>query len=275
MRFFRTLFAMTIGLAFIPFVVANPNLDTLRWQPGDTIGSSDWNSLIDYVQSLEARIAALEARNTGGAPSDVTAGLLARWTFDDPANLGLDSGPSAFHGTNGGGTPASDRHGVSNRAIAFDGNGSVSLPSAVVPGLPAGTVSVWVRLDATGRQHGIFEKSEIYVANYFQLIVHHDDRFRVYAGEAGNQVVLYNETTVVPARWYHVAVTWNGSEWTIYVDGTLETTVAHSVGVPSVDRTVFFGKVDGDDAKMQGRVDDIRVYDRALSASEIMVLAGQ
>ncbi|WP_115864074.1 LamG-like jellyroll fold domain-containing protein [Halorussus litoreus] len=63
-------------------------------------------------------------------------------------------------------------------------------------------------------------------------------------------------------EWHHAALTWNGSTVTLYLDGTV------------VDRAQWSGDVGNDDPLMVGRgfpgaIDDLRIYERSLSADEV------
>jgi hypothetical protein len=82
--------------------------------------------------------------------------------------------------------------------------------------------------------------------------------------------------------WYHIAVTYDGTNLSYYIDGALDTNLAVSVpGIPirdADDTALLIGKQGGygfnwSDAYLNGNVDDVRIYDRALSASEIADLS--
>lgn len=73
--------------------------------------------------------------------------------------------------------------------------------------------------------------------------------------------------------WYHVVGTYDGKEMKIYVDGKLEnSTDAQSGDINYPDR-IFFTigayKDDNEDFSHKGIIDEVRIYDRALSEKEI------
>ena len=72
--------------------------------------------------------------------------------------------------------------------------------------------------------------------------------------------------------WYHVAVTYSGSgQPTFYVNGTIYG-VASTWGSPAVGTTSTGGRISGrpdGSNPMNGLIDEVRIYNRALSASEI------
>jgi hypothetical protein len=79
-------------------------------------------------------------------------------------------------------------------------------------------------------------------------------------------------------RWYHVAATYNGWVARLYVDGQeiCSDWTWGSINMPDDPFTI--GAYIDDDGKivdeMSGRIDDVRLYSRALSGREIGTLAG-
>ena len=86
-------------------------------------------------------------------------------------------------------------------------------------------------------------------------------------------------TTVMSAgQWYHVAVTSDGSIWTLYINGMSESLVS----VAGSNNGLWFNDMTGSHANrianrqrsadnnfFDGLIDDVRIYNRALSATEI------
>jgi hypothetical protein len=78
------------------------------------------------------------------------------------------------------------------------------------------------------------------------------------------------EGTFLPTTdaWHHVVWTWDGTTHSLYVDGVLDntSTTAPQTATPTA---VNIGRWTGGSEYFEGTVDDIRVYDRALSSEEI------
>ena len=76
-------------------------------------------------------------------------------------------------------------------------------------------------------------------------------------------------------RWYHVAVTYNGSENAAYVDGSLV-----RAGKPdtapntqtSGDAVMVLGGNPGRSSNFKGEIAEVSVYNRALTSQEIKLL---
>jgi hypothetical protein len=83
----------------------------------------------------------------------------------------------------------------------------------------------------------------------------------------------YDDAPVEPATWVHLAGTWDGASKRFYVNGGFRFEVAFVVGFDGSDFLIGGDENDGaPDLMFGGRVDDIRIYDRALDGQEILDL---
>lgn len=75
-------------------------------------------------------------------------------------------------------------------------------------------------------------------------------------------------------RWIHIALTRSGIDYSIYLDGVFAETEQNLATLPDVDATLLFGCIQEPwDGFHTGGLDEISVYDRALSAEEIGAIA--
>ena len=90
---------------------------------------------------------------------------------------------------------------------------------------------------------------------------------------------LYTNSIISTNKWYHITNTWNGSSMQIYVNGILDNTLAVS-GTLQINRDTYIG-VNADEIskttpvysnQLNGSIDEIRIYNRALSPNEVSVL---
>lgn len=85
---------------------------------------------------------------------------------------------------------------------------------------------------------------------------------------------LLGNTTLPVNTWTHVAATWDGQFVRIYVDGVLDNTpVARSTAIGTDARALYIGGRIGNTDIVSGSVDDVRFYNRALTAQEVAALA--
>lgn len=80
---------------------------------------------------------------------------------------------------------------------------------------------------------------------------------------------LFGPSSLSPNVWSHLAATYDGATMRLYVNGVQVTSRAQTGTIPTSSGALSFG---GDVAFGQyfaGRIDEIRIYDRAMSAAEI------
>jgi hypothetical protein len=169
--------------------------------------------------------------------------------------------------------------GVIGQAVQFDGvDDSITISDqAALTGQAAITLSGWVNLEQLGSDIGIGNiaiKLHSSAPHYsYQLYLQANDRF---AFEVNNQSSTngYVASTMFAerGRWYHVAGVWEaGSSPEIYIDGVNVSTFQS--GTPSgtiydSNGNLSIGSGSGEE-ELSGIVDDLRIYNRALSAEEV------
>ncbi len=77
----------------------------------------------------------------------------------------------------------------------------------------------------------------------------------------------------VSTDWTHVTATWDGGWIRLYVDGIEVDSRARTGSLPTSSGDLVIGGQDDGTHNFEGVVDEVRLYDRALSASEVMDLA--
>jgi len=196
-------------------------------------------------------------------------GLVGYWNFDEGSGSTANdaSGRGKAGILSGTSTPAwlSASNGkVGNSCLNFS-NGYV-LASGVGTGVPftAYTLMGWINASTTvGTQ--IFESFGLpYLADSAGK-----DFFSAYINSA--QVSLPGKTTLTPGTWYFIAASWDGSNMNLYVNGALDAHQAES-GTASAVSTLYIGNHSSLTYQFLGSLDDVRIYNRALSAAEIQAM---
>ena len=85
-----------------------------------------------------------------------------------------------------------------------------------------------------------------------------------------------NSTTLYPTTgttWIHIAGTYDGTTMRLYVNGVQESSLAASIAIATNNLGLGIGAQADGVSKFMGQMDDVRIYHRALSASEIAALA--
>lgn len=198
--------------------------------------------------------------------------LIAYYPFTGNAN---DATVNGYDGTIEGAILTTDRHGTLNKAYLFDGStNDIAIPSDAVNNLPTGTVAAFIYLNELNLQHSILDKTETDVINYFQFIIDNNNKLRGIINSNGGSSYRSN-TALSQNQWYHVAITWDGININFYLNGVLDGTDVFTDGVPSAYRQPYIGKVENNTAYMNGKIDEVRIYNYALTQSEIQSLANQ
>jgi hypothetical protein len=73
-------------------------------------------------------------------------------------------------------------------------------------------------------------------------------------------------------RWYHVVISRTGSNYTFYVDGSLNGTATNGTTIPNAASPLTIGWGETLGKTFNGALDEVRVYNRTLSAGELRSL---
>lgn len=170
--------------------------------------------------------------------------------------------------------------GKGGNAVDLDGtNDYVSLPTGVVSTLGNFTISTWVNLDSASPGSRIFDFGSG-TTNYLCLTPANGAtgpvRFAITTGGGGEQTI--NGTSALPTgAWTHVAVTLSGNLGILYVNGVeVGRNAALTLTPASLGATTqnWIGRSQSSsDPYLNGRVDDFRIYDNALAASDVLALS--
>src|SRR6185503_1333269 len=101
--------------------------------------------------------------------------------------------------------------------------------------------------------------------------------FRINQGTSADTYRV-NSTTLYPIdgnTWMHVAATFDGTNLKIYINGQLEGTTSAAGQTISTNSLALGLGAQSDGQRMyQGALDDVRIYNRALTLAEIQALTG-
>ena len=210
--------------------------------------------------------------NTAPEIPIVDTSLVGWWKLDDLAGIGaFDSSGYGNHGTVYGG--ATWAPGKTNGALDFDGADGTTLDCGNAGSLnitDAITLSIWVKTNDAGNSQ---DDPIITKGNSSYGLRHtagNNIEFSIYDNQLYTVAHLVNNS--FNEDWHHLAGTYNGSALLLYVDGEIQATTAHENGSIAINSFNVCLGADSEQTWMwyNGAVDDARIYNRALSAEEVM-----
>jgi hypothetical protein len=159
--------------------------------------------------------------------------------------------------------------------LSFDGvNDFVQMADSATLDLAGiGTIEAWVKLDTLNRWHGVIAKGnqnndarhnyalEVTTANRVRCILS--------TGTGNNSIFLDSQSTVSANQFFHLACTWDGTTVRLYIDGVLNASRAQTLTPVPNTSPLFVGVFGGNSDRLDGVIDEVRIYDRALTATEI------
>lgn len=206
-----------------------------------------------------------------------SSGLVGYWTFDGP-NMNWKTGKALDSSGNGNdgvlvnvGTTTAPTIGKVGQALQFNGSNSyVSVPNSSSLNPTNLTASVWA-------------KSNVSTWNNYGFLLSKRDVYIIHPTQSGTVVNFYinngswvsvgcTPTTAITS-WNMYTMTWDGTTLRCYINGVAggSSTPGGSINTSDTGE-LDIGKDDGQSRYFNGSEDEVRLYNRALSASEVRQL---
>jgi hypothetical protein len=210
-------------------------------------------------------------------------GLEAFWSFNNPNNPGYDDSGNNHQGTVNGATWIPN--GIKKGAMSFNGDDLISL-SEFTSSDSQGTVVAWVKQSLPDEQSGFIYAESTHNSNskpYISLGFNGSElyfRRDVQGGSTNYQGKV--DVGANDGKWHFVAYLSDGTENRFYFDARevfpiwQDNTVPHGIWFDDqVTSTHSIGTIDSPDnwGWYTGVIDDVRIYNRALSEEEILALS--
>ena len=228
------------------------------------------------------RVAAQDAAGNVGPPSaQATAtvtpppavGLVGAWGFDE----GVGTTTADQSGTGNAGTISGavwNAAGRFGRALTFDGsNDSVGVADAASLDLTTGmTLEAWVRPTALGGTWRTALMKEAGGSLAYALYAHgRDGGTKVPVGEiySGGFRSVNGTASLAANTWTHVATTYDGAVLALYVNGVQAGQLLYSGAIATSTGALRIGGNNVWGEWFQGEIDEVRIYSRARTATEI------
>ena len=208
--------------------------------------------------------------------ADLNNGLVAYYPFNGNAN---DESGNGNHGTVNGATLTTDRLGNANSAYSFNGSSyyikvadsnSLDITSSI-------SFSSWIYVYGSTNDHqviiGKWYNNNVFEETYVLELQPNGKTIQMplngistggYSNVASNTEISFN-------TWVHVVGVYDSSEIRLYVNGVKTGSLITSGNLPLTSAPLMIGAHDStsDRNAFNGIIDDVRIYNRALSSSEI------
>lgn len=216
---------------------------------------------------------------------DVFDGLVGRWEFEEGnGTVALDSSVGARVGelvgtgwTTGGALGSGSAARFEDAADRID-FGTFDLGGAAL------TIAAWIQpasfaqMDGriVSKATGVQDDDHFWMLSTIAQSGEHRLRARIRTGSpAVTTTLIADSGSLEIDAWQHVAMTYDGTDLRLFLDGTeVGATAVTGALVTNPLVPVAAGNQPQGDRPFDGGVDGLRIYDRALSADELLTLAG-
>lgn len=229
---------------------------------------------------LSLSLKALSSLSIGALINTASADLVGHWTFDEgTGTVAADSSTAANDGTiNGNATWDAD--GVRGSFLTFDGSNDWVSTAVTLPLMDLTndfTWACWAKRPVNDKPNGIIMGNRRNGNADFgprQFIKATPSAFIIHNNGAATESIDYDD---LGASWRHIAIVKTGPTLEYYQDGVLTTTQTLDAADVMLDQMPFVIGGQGGNPNGEffvGSIDDVRIYDNALTAAEVLDLVG-
>lgn len=216
-------------------------------------------------------------KTTGVIPTD----YVAYYPFNGSAN---DlSGNNNNGTTNGGLTWVTDRFGQSGKAASFNGTNSyINVPNSTSLHVQYNiTVALWVKTSTTQVNKAMVEKYYGTLSDHGWLVetlTNGKATFEGRDGRGSGTTIQATSGNISDNNWHLIVGKRSGNVWAIYLDGQIAGSVDVGLTAGSIesggDLRIGASKPNSQPPGQfwNGNIDDIRIYNRALTDAEILAI---
>jgi hypothetical protein len=195
-----------------------------------------------------------------------TAGLVVHFPFNN-GSLNDVSGNGLNASNSGGIISAADQNGTNNGAVYFTGVDHSFVPhNSLMDVTNQLTISCWFKTNTNSGTQCIVNKIPGITTNNFYVDLY-NQQIRFFCGSAS----VSSPANISYNTWYHLACTYDGANVKIYINGNIvASTVYTGTLTPNTASLAIGTNQAANGNKFWGNINDLRIYSRALSPSEIL-----
>ena len=214
---------------------------------------------------------------------DIAKGLVAYYPLNGNAK---DLSGNGYDGEVYGATPTTDYLGKNNNAMLFNGsNNYISIPSKAINNLKEGTISFWINLydnksgTILAKQHDGVNSISVLGVGYIpsQQTSNIEGRLSYHlSNSSSTNGILYE---IESYKFCNVVLSFNSEKINFYVNGILKSSYNGNYNIPNDNNptsTTIGAWLNGGGGKfLNGKLDELRIYNRMLANEEVILLFGK
>jgi len=232
-------------------------------------GVIDELQIFNYAVS-DGDIAALYAEQSQSPLLAET--LVANYTFSGNAT---DATPFGNDADGSGATSTADRHGYASNAMLLDGTAGITADNSAAYQSEHTTIAFWVKMDELPASGEVFLLSHGGWQERWKISLpgHGKPVFTTNYANGISDMDSGDGNALAPGVWKHVVMVHDGQTNKIYMDGSMvaEKAVVGSLNSTSRPFGIGYNPIDQDNY-MKGTLDEVRLYNYALNATEVQAL---
>lgn len=255
-----------------------------EWQPFGEFNSSVDNSRVGLFMKngpLEEAERSLAFRyfkvgvfsdSTQPQPEAIDETLLGQWSLDEgTGEVATDGSQNGHDGTIHGATWAKRGD---QPALDFDGDDWIDLENPEALNFTGTiTIAAWIRPDATDSYRNILAHGFDSEASREVVLRIHDAQYEVGSWTGEDEIVSGGDAQADLNTWVHLAGTCDGAHWRLYRNGEELASLEKSQGSVEVAKDWAIGAMEnGTGRHFDGGIDEVLIYNRALSADDVLQL---
>ena len=236
-----------------------------RARASNSAGNSDWSSPWNFTTAPDS--------TSGGGD------IVASWKMDENGGSTLVDDSGYRNNARISGSPAWVS-GVAGTALHFNGSNQYAT-AADASSLDLSqnlTVSAWIKPEKLATQYLVKKADQDNIDGYELSLSSKGYVFFRFNQRTANDNYRLNSVATYPTNgstWIHVAVTYDGSAIRLYINGNQNAVknISSPVAVNNNQLDLTLGAGNNGYRGFQGAIDEVRIYNVALSSSEIAALA--
>jgi hypothetical protein len=273
--------------AYVNFTGYLDDIKLYNYARTATQAKSDYNAGKAKAASAKGSTATLG--NPSSATSALSNGLVGYWKMDDnvsgDAQTLVDSSGNSNNATTHYGANATGMDctvaGKYSYGCSFDGGDDyASIADNDILDMKTGsyTISAWMKSSTTASNNdAIFSKGgQLSTAlGLYTSLRSADGKIQLLLSDGSSYIVNTASTAVVGDNtWHLITEIWNPNKGiNLYIDGSLDKSIAATSAVNfNTTAPLLFGGWTSASYTLNGSLDDVRIYNRALSANDVMAL---